>query len=93
MTTKTLLAAALFALAASANAQHLRPPPDALRVYQTLELQPGATIDFADVTQQAPGPLRGYVFVRFQGELVVIPVYQPTPDGTVWRTAPLPVTK
>lgn len=73
-------------------AAHLRAPPAALAMPYVIEFGPGATIDFADMTQQSPGPLRGYVYVRMQGELVVVPVYYPTSDGTIWRKSPAPVT-
>lgn len=94
MTRSLLLALALFAL--PALAQDTRPtarvqiPRGVLPMPYTIEFEPGATIDFADITQLQPGPLRGYVFVRFQGELVVMPVYQPTQDGTIWRAEPRP---
>lgn len=84
------LVVAVTVAAQRASAQHLRPPADALAVYQTIEFQPGATIDFADYTQREVGPLRGYVFVKVQGELVAVPFYHPVPDdGTMWRAPTL----
>lgn len=92
MNRRILFALLLFAPATFAETTapiaHLRPPSTALPVPYVLEFEHGATVDFADVTQQEPGPLRGYVYVRYQGELVLIPVYRPTPDGTIWRVQP-----
>lgn len=99
---RVLMVATLLALSAGASgfdrwiperepgSVRIQPPPTALQIYQDLELQPGATIDFADVTQQQVGALRGYVLVRYQGEPVWIAVYRFAPDGTQWRTV-LPV--
>jgi len=35
----------------------------------------GSTIDFADYTLAQPGPLRGYVYVKVQGEWFLMPYY------------------
>jgi len=101
MKTRNLAAAAIL-LATPAPAQTLLPaaadtppavarvraPPQALSVHNTVEFSPGATIDFSDMTQHQPGPLRGYIYVRMQGELVLVPVYRPMDDGTIWRLPP-----
>lgn len=67
----------------------LRPPVGALAVSYTVEFQPGATIDFADATQAKPGPLRGHVWVKLQGEYVLIPVYRPDTRGNIPEPPPI----
>ena len=43
---------------------------------EAIELQPGVTVDFADTTgRMNPGPLKGYIYVKVQGEYVLIPYY------------------
>jgi hypothetical protein len=91
--TTNILAALLLSFsaavaAADAPVAHIRVPATALPMPYVIEFEQGATIDFADFTQHQPGPLRGYVYVRLQGELVVIPVYHPVADGTMWRIEP-----
>jgi hypothetical protein len=83
------LAVILFAaLPVIADVEHGPPPAVGVPVPVVLEFGHGATVDFADFKQGAAGPLRGYIYVRVQGELVVIPYYQPTQDGTMWRFNP-----
>lgn len=86
------IAAFLLVFATRSHGQGTPPAPmePTVQIPFTLEMQPGTTIDFADLTQREVGPLRGYVYIRIQGELVVMPVYRPTPDGTLWRVAPVP---
>ena len=68
---------------------HLRAPPASVAMPYVIEFNRRTTMDFADMTQQAPGPLRGYVYVRMQGELVIIPVYRPDArrDDLAYRAA------
>lgn len=42
------------------------------------------------MTHQQPGPLRGYIWVWIQGELVVVSVYRPQSDSTIWRAQRAP---
>jgi hypothetical protein len=57
---------------------HVYPNATVFPMPFDLEFAHGATVDFADVSLVEPGQLRGYVYVRMQGELVVIPVYRPS---------------
>ena len=50
----------------------------------SIVLDGNATIDFKQM-QRSHGPLRGYVRIRVNGEDLVMPVFQPTEDGSIWR--------
>lgn len=49
-----------------------------------IEFVHGATVDFADVTQRV-GRIRGFVYVRVGGELLLMPVYTLQGDPRVFR--------
>lgn len=76
---------AVLAISGAALAQHAVPvtaPPTILR--GDVEFVRGATVDFADVTQRV-GRIRGFVYVRVQGELLLMPVYTLPGDERVFR--------
>lgn len=63
---------------------HLPPAPPCppsrgvvfLQTQDAIVFEHGATIDFGSFTMSPPGPLRGYVHVKVQGEWYLMPYYQ-----------------
>jgi hypothetical protein len=84
--TAIAFAAAVFVVTSQAHAQTrvALQPAESVLLEGNVEFVQGATVDFHDLSENV-GRLRGFVYVRVQGELLLMPVYTLKGDPRMFR--------